>query len=603
MCEVLVVGDWVAGVGLLAASSSRSHWYYPSSVIALVRELYTNSIDSLIWLKDLVNGPNDLANEDAEHLLNVLQTLHHLDTILSLLFYIILALSFIFFDSRYRNLDQRIGQTPMDEDMQVDIPATTGTTGQDKAAAPMDIENAGDHNLDSNLPLPSSNDEIQYIDINGANKPQLQELCRSCRLPVKGNKDDLKARLRSYSKRELREVWIRLNEPNAHRMHRGPRDGGISKSKPVAATKKKKNTAFIRAEAMFGGSGNDPAPHQRLTGNQIEQQTAPSLEQQSKLLKWADEIVEKSPRISKVDRDKLREEETARNVATAKLAPPLEKHLASIQDGIKTMLAQTSTANTSICISTPNSTVDTASEANTMPPINSTHPLSSRSSSVSSNTSSESSAATQQSGFEEMGGAITRTIQLGNGRTISVVKDDIPNPPALTFSNEEISLLNGMWDYTSPHWQDTSPLIVKNMRIPIKYWRDLYNSRTKLPSGKQWKEGQWKGVKSCYGKWRIIVARWRRLSQEEFWQDFTLPDGSRMVMSTMTAQLATIRAREDAKHAEEARHEYGNDFSATFGYFKHGKYFIKTRNSDIAKQYRKIKNIKTDWDSDDDDVN
>lgn len=99
----------------------------------------------------------------------------------------------------------------------------------------------------------------------------------------------------------------------------------------------------------------------------------------------------------------------------------------------------------------------------------------------------------------------TRTINLGNGAVICVTEDDIPNPPALSFTNtdEDIGRLNAMWDYTTPHWQDISPLIVKGIRIPLRYWRDLYNARIKLPSGSSWKQKQWDGLKTYYSKWRV----------------------------------------------------------------------------------------------------
>ncbi|PPR00574.1 hypothetical protein CVT24_005459, partial [Panaeolus cyanescens] len=189
--------------------------------------------------------------------------------------------------------------------------------------------------------------------------------------------------------------------------------------------------------------------------------------------------------------------------------------------------------------------------------------------------------------------AFTRTIQLGNDISISVTEEDIPDPPLLTFTNTNIDELNGMWDYTPKYWQDRSPLIVKNQRIPIKYWRDLYNARIKLPSGRPWKANQWKGMKTNYGRWRIIVTRWRRLSQEEFWRDFSLPDGNHMSFSSMVSHLVNLRAQEDKELADRARRE---QFSTVFSYVKGGQRLVKVKDQDIARQYRKLNNLTSDWD-------
>lgn len=74
-----------------------------------------------------------------------------------------------------------------------------------------------------------------------------------------------------------------------------------------------------------------------------------------------------------------------------------------------------------------------------------------------------------------------------------------------------------------------------------------------------------------------------------------------MSFTDMKSHLATIRAREDTELAERARHEYGDQFTRVFSYTKGPmRGIVKTKNLDIARQYRALKHIRSDWDLNDD---
>ncbi|KAF9046754.1 hypothetical protein BJ165DRAFT_1474000 [Panaeolus papilionaceus] len=446
--------------------------------------------------------------------------------------------------------------------------------------------------LDKALPMPLPDGGVQYLDIAVAKKVQLIEWCRSFELGVKGNKEDLKERMRLHSQEKLRSAWDSLTRPNAQRMHRGPREGGVSK---VKATRKKKNTAFLRREEMFGAA-TQPVSHHPAAGAANDSLLHQSTKEHVRLLAWADDIMERSPYIPKVERDRLREEAIRRNTGMAKLAPHLETELTSIRKDIASVaLLVRSSSSSHSGTPTPQTTPQPESA---VPPSAVTSSYNPQSSLIAHNPPAYPSLSLSVP--SDANSTFLRTFQLGNGAVISVTEADIPDPPSISFTNDKIDNLNAMWDFTPPHYRDTSPLIVKNIRIPIKHWRDLYKSRIKLPLGRYWKENQWNGIKRYYGKWRIIVARWRWLSHEEFWQDFT-HDGTHMAFSSMTTHLSAIRAREDKQLAERARLEYGDQFAAVFCYSKEGHQIVKTRNLDIAKQFRKIKGLESDWDLDGDD--
>lgn len=57
---------------------------------------------------------------------------------------------------------------------------------------------------------------------------------------------------------------------------------------------------------------------------------------------------------------------------------------------------------------------------------------------------------------------------------------------------------------------------------------------------------------------------------------------------------------EDKKLADDARKAYGSNFSVTFSYKKGGVVYVKTKDRDIAKQYREelTKLNKTSYESD-----
>ena len=70
-----------------------------------------------------------------------------------------------------------------------------------------------------------------------------------------------------------------------------------------------------------------------------------------------------------------------------------------------------------------------------------------------------------------------------------------------------------------------------------------------------------------------------------------------MTYTAICKRLVELRAAEDEKLAAKAKEEYGSNFGDVFSYRKCGRAYVKTKSSDIAKQYRALIGL----DNDDDD--
>ena len=193
------------------------------------------------------------------------------------------------------------------------------------------------------------------------------------------------------------------------------------------------------------------------------------------------------------------------------------------------------------------------------------------------------------------------------------METDIPHAPSISFA-DDLDALNSMWDDTSSYWKGHSALVVNNFPIAITYWKQVYTSR----NGKNWKPGQWKILKGRYFEWwvstmhslwlnalitfylsKVLVERYRRGTPAEFWSTFTTA-GNRWNYKAILKHLADERALQNKLDAEAARREYGSDFNRVFAYNRNGVQCVKSKDSDIAKQYQALRKRETHIEEDDD---
>lgn len=89
----------------------------------------------------------------------------------------------------------------------------------------------------------------------------------------------------------------------------------------------------------------------------------------------------------------------------------------------------------------------------------------------------------------------TRTLQLGNGHSITFTAQDVPPPPTTTFT-DNIPRLNSMWDDTSMYWDRDSVLKILGHPIALIYWPIVYT---------RWRAGDWDTLKTQFGHWKVCL--------------------------------------------------------------------------------------------------
>lgn len=91
-----------------------------------------------------------------------------------------------------------------------------------------------------------------------------------------------------------------------------------------------------------------------------------------------------------------------------------------------------------------------------------------------------------------------RELELADGTVLRIPISAIPDPPAASFANN-IPRLNRMWDDHSKFWDRDSVVEISGHPIALVHLPKLY---------KHGKPGQWKGLKSRWGDWRVRYVRY-----------------------------------------------------------------------------------------------
>lgn len=88
-----------------------------------------------------------------------------------------------------------------------------------------------------------------------------------------------------------------------------------------------------------------------------------------------------------------------------------------------------------------------------------------------------------------------RMLSLGNGNSIALSLDSIPECPSVSFA-KDIERLGTTWDDSHPMWSGTSPLHINGHPIALKYWPKIYRYTNSQ---------QWKAVKGRYFEWKVYI--------------------------------------------------------------------------------------------------
>lgn len=110
------------------------------------------------------------------------------------------------------------------------------------------------------------------------------------------------------------------------------------------------------------------------------------------------------------------------------------------------------------------------------------------------------------------------TLVFGDGELLHYHAEDVPDPPALNITGN-IPKLARMWDDSSIDWDRSSPLVIKDVPIALKHWKEVY-SGSKI----------WAGIKQTWHSWRVGNSCIHVLSLMEYrhdvssisWMNFTI---------------------------------------------------------------------------------
>jgi len=179
-----------------------------------------------------------------------------------------------------------------------------------------------------------------------------------------------------------------------------------------------------------------------------------------------------------------------------------------------------------------------------------------------------------------------RTLRLANGKTVHFKLSEIPQTPA-AFLAKDIPRIAKIWDDAHPSWDGSSSLIsIKGHPIALKYWPEIYQHG--FP-------GQWETIKKVWTNWKDIALRWHRDTPENFWREFSEPNGQHWSYTKILNTLQQQRKEENEVLARRAQEEAGGGFATEYSYRKGGKRSISlTDSAAIARYFLKRRRLGED---------
>ncbi|KAJ7331072.1 hypothetical protein DFH08DRAFT_966812 [Mycena albidolilacea] len=399
----------------------------------------------------------------------------------------------------------------------------------------------------------------QHIRLKQLKKTELSDHCKTFGLAYSGNMATLTARLEAFSSDRSR--WDSLI-PGSTNTHKGPR-----KSNEDRKTKPK--TSAIRRENLFQGADGVRVANTPITERSKDLRTAKDKEA---IMPWARYIVTTYPYRPNAGH-------SGTGVPGAVSFPinngNLAMQLQSVLLGARSEAA--AVPDTAVAISSISCPVPPPSTA----PTDGFVPAAVDSLMVSASPNADGNNT-----------ASTRTLLLAGGKSVTFRECDIPDPPAVSYTKNFEDLL-GVWNDKFPQWTGTSPLVIKNVPIPLVNYPSVY---------KYWKGTQWHGIKKVWFQWKILVQAMLRTTLDDFRAQYSVPDkDGNLQRPKYTPLLRTLkleRAAEDEKLAALALAELTSD---QLTYRKGSERIVMKKPAMIAAHYRKLTGLAAD-DVDDEEI-
>ncbi|KAJ3911752.1 hypothetical protein F5877DRAFT_85575 [Lentinula edodes] len=464
-----------------------------------------------------------------------------------------------------------------------------------------------------------------YTNINRLTGPGLKELCKQYCLSTTGNKKILKERIAGFSQDKSR--WQHLL-PNARRAHRGVRDGGIMKNRPQPnaspAKVKKLKPSVLRRNELMGLPLHTPLGAQLFASECLKDMR--TLEEKNSLLRLAKEFDDAHPFIPHEElarRKKIREEEQAKEKANSKVA--VAENLRSMSEQIATLTATIQIlSGLSVPPKPPYSTLAMlapfpVSSSRSLPPnslqagLTPSHTIHHHGSSPTTGISSVQAgcftpsqllvppvlphvSAPSPFGLSQnfSNGAVvpppivnagaassmqkerSDEVTIGHGQVIYYKYREVREPRQISFVTD-IARLDRVWDDEQPNWDPVdcgSLLEINGAPIALKYWKQVFSRKH---------DGAWSWFKRLWVEWKYVAERYRSSSSEQFWQEFSSSTGDRFHWKAITNRLRDLRSEHDQQLVDQAKAEYGDNFSKVF---VNNRGNVLTDKPTIARHYR-----------------
>ena len=200
----------------------------------------------------------------------------------------------------------------------------------------------------------------------------------------------------------------------------------------------------------------------------------------------------------------------------------------------------------------------------------------------------------------------TYTLTLAGGHVLKYSEADFQDIPLTSGIFSDASRLAAVWDDASPLWgkEEHSPLMVRNIPIAMKHWKQFYRQFQKVEHQNCW--NNWRQNWYNYQVRGEMLELTNQMDLTLFSQDLvneyqSLGDAAfkeKWSNATCSSKiLSMVRGRRKLNWddlAKAARVEYpGDAFNACFTYRKNGEWVVPRQSRAIAKRYLMLKGIST----------
>ncbi|KAI0669306.1 hypothetical protein C8Q78DRAFT_977855 [Trametes maxima] len=133
-----------------------------------------------------------------------------------------------------------------------------------------------------------------------------------------------------------------------------------------------------------------------------------------------------------------------------------------------------------------------------------------------------------------------------------------------------------MWDDEEvSRWNNSSPLEILGVRIPVVYWPLIYQYK---------RSDEWSRIKQRWLDWKHLIAEYRKLGHDGFWNSHSR-DGRMLPLTAIVKALRATRKLENERIAAIAKDELGSDFDMAFSYRKGKEYVVCQRPTSISRLF------------------